>query len=560
VLAAALTLGAAAMPAHAEPGVPVDLADAGSVTIWGGQYDASAHAYDADPAVTTVPDSLRNKSVTAVAATDNATLAVTADGELTVWGDTRYNNAYDLGKLPSGLKHVTSVCANNDNALALNSDGTVVAWGNSSTGITLVPQDIQGHVTQVACGQYIGMALLDNGTVTEWGNYLTDQDAPPEGLNDVVSIAAPQNSDTLDQPTNPFLAVKRDGSIVSWGSLSPTAVESHYDYGQYDIPDEVLNGNVEKVYEGRLINAALLTTGKAVFWGYAADQVPDQVTDASIADIAMGGYNMALTTDGHVFSWGQQVPAVDALMNAVPASVQGKATAIAVADDHEVVITPAFTIATAPIIGGTPTVGQALTLADATYGGGQDPDNVTTQWLANGTPIAGATGTSLPVTADLVGKTITVTQTATLGTGDDAQTLTATSDPFVIPAPPSGGNSGNTNPGGAVTKTSASIGKLILKPHKLAKLKKLPLAKLKKAKAVITVTTTGHTPTGTVTITLKNKHKKKSVTATLTNGHATLKLKKLAKAAKKGKNKLTLTYSGDTTTNPTTSHTKLKLK
>jgi hypothetical protein len=340
--------------------------------------------------------------------------------------------------------------------------------------------------------------------------------------------------------TTSFLALKSDGTIVTWGMATSDPDGDAVPASLSDIQH-----HVTAIAASGATSAALLDDGTVVTWSAGtATTVPSALDGKTVDEIDVNGSIVAHTTDGEIVDWGG-----DASTQTVPDSLAGAPVAQVVSGytAHDLAVVAVLRSTANPVITGTPQVGQTLQLTPATFNVAAD---VTTQWLANGAPIAGATGTSLPVTADLVGKTITVTQTATVGTGDDAQTTTATSaavGPVTIPA-------------AQVTKTSASIGKLILKPHKLAKLKKLPLAKLKKAKAKITVTTTGHTPTGTVTITLKNKHKKKSVTATLTNGHATLKLKKLAKAAKKGKNKLTLTYSGDTTTNPTTSHTKLKLK
>ncbi|MHA6969035.1 hypothetical protein ACX5K5_15220 [Glutamicibacter bergerei] len=65
-----------------------------------------------------------------------------------------------------------------------------------------------------------------------------------------------------------------------------------------------------------------------------------------------------------------------------------------------------------PTITGIPTVGNILTAAPGVWG----PSGVklTYQWAANGTKLTGATKSTLPLTADLAGKTITVNVTGTL--------------------------------------------------------------------------------------------------------------------------------------------------
>ncbi|WP_434156607.1 S8 family serine peptidase [Clavibacter nebraskensis] len=75
-----------------------------------------------------------------------------------------------------------------------------------------------------------------------------------------------------------------------------------------------------------------------------------------------------------------------------------------------------------PAIAGTPDVGQTLTASTGTW----TPAGVTlvTQWLSNGTPIAGATGSTFRVTPAVAGSALAVQVTAT---ASDGQTGVATS-------------------------------------------------------------------------------------------------------------------------------------
>lgn len=77
----------------------------------------------------------------------------------------------------------------------------------------------------------------------------------------------------------------------------------------------------------------------------------------------------------------------------------------------------------APAITGTSRVGQTLTSTTGTWSGSP---TFTRQWKANGIAISGATGaTYVPVVGD-VGKTITVTVTATNDAGNVSVTSAAT--------------------------------------------------------------------------------------------------------------------------------------
>jgi len=86
----------------------------------------------------------------------------------------------------------------------------------------------------------------------------------------------------------------------------------------------------------------------------------------------------------------------------------------------------------APVVSGTPYVGQTLSVTNGTWTGNPTP-TYTYVWKRNGTPIALATAsTYLLVTADL-GATITCTVTATNTEG--AASATSNSPPAIIAVP-----------------------------------------------------------------------------------------------------------------------------
>ncbi|WP_435091805.1 S8 family serine peptidase [Clavibacter michiganensis] len=85
-------------------------------------------------------------------------------------------------------------------------------------------------------------------------------------------------------------------------------------------------------------------------------------------------------------------------------------------------VATAPTASAPPAITGTPDVGQTLTASTGTW----TPEGVTlaTQWLSNGTPIAGATGSTFRVTSAVAGTALAIRVTAT---ASDGQTGVATS-------------------------------------------------------------------------------------------------------------------------------------
>lgn len=81
---------------------------------------------------------------------------------------------------------------------------------------------------------------------------------------------------------------------------------------------------------------------------------------------------------------------------------------------------------TDPAIAGIPLVGETLTGTPATFEGDIDGEPVN-QWLANGTPIEGATGATLELTTDHIGAVISYSTTVV--ESFSGQPMTAVSDP-----------------------------------------------------------------------------------------------------------------------------------
>lgn len=462
VLTTALALGSLMAPVHATDVAVVPLADAGSLAGWA--YDATSVQYlatcsdpdsctpVADPAVTcahadsdpspcvsgfayepnttrtVVPSSLTGRAVTAIAVSDRVRFALTADGRVTAWS-TVSGDTSPLLRVPAGLSGVTGLCAGQD-AIALKSNGTVVAWGSSTWGLTDIPPAIQGHVTKISCGSAsVAMALLDNGTVVEWGDNSVGDNAPPAGLTGVVAITAPNDGDASLKITSPFMAIRSDGSLVTWGSTS--TYNNGWSYGQFTVPEEVATasaaGTIAKAYSSAASGAVTLTTGRTIVWGYltsadAPAAIPAEVTSGAgggVVDLALNNYlSMALTADGHVYGWGAATTGgakMADLMNTTPEALQGHVTAIAQdAVNTRLVITRAFALGTAPVLSGTARVGQKLHLTGATFSGADAPA-VTTTWTTDTGVTLSAAGSDLTLTSALVGHTVKVTQVATVG-------------------------------------------------------------------------------------------------------------------------------------------------
>lgn len=170
---------------------------------------------------------------------------------------------------------------------------------------------------------------------------------------------------------------------------------------------------------------------------------------------------------------------------------------------------PAPTASVGPAVSGTPVVGQTLSATAGTW-----PAGVTTslQWLRDGSPIAGASGTSYVLLAADVGRAVSVRVTGSRAGYTDG---TAVSEPVKV-----------------TDRLTATV------KVKVAK-------KVKRASFPISVTVAGgaYPATGKVTITFKLKKSKVSLSATLVHGVAKLTVKKKLKKA--GTYLVTATYAGD---------------
>ena len=225
------------------------------------------------------------------------------------------------------LGEVKAVAAGDEHSLALLANGTVAAWGNNSQGQlgngkfgeydVDLPVAVSGlsKVTQIAAGGETSMALLSNGAVEAWGqNYCgqlgdagkasSNVPVTVSGLTGVVAIA-------FD------MALRNDGTVWTWGCNregqlgNGTTTES-------DVPVRVsgLTG-VSAIATGGIHDLAVLGGGTVSAWGggthgelgngaATSSDVPVAVTGLTgVSAIGAGeGTSYAVMGDGTVRAWG----------------------------------------------------------------------------------------------------------------------------------------------------------------------------------------------------------------------------------------------------------------
>ncbi len=288
----------------------------GKVFGWGyavnGQLGSSSFAsYREEAVASDASATLNNKTVTAIAAGYDHSLALTSDGLIFAWGE---NTAGKLGIGSSGPypgvgtptqvvtnspgllgKSVIAIAGGPHHSLALTSGGEVYAWGQNTsgelgTGIntadSFVPVKVQGlpdpnvatnRIVKIRIGGRQNFALTADGKLYAWGKndywQIGDGTTTNRTLPVLVGTTGDMAGKTIvDMGAGEYhaLAVDSDGKLYAWG---------YGGYGALGTGDSIQRLNPT------LIGGALATR---------------QVTRI----VAGYDYSLATTADNKVFVWG----------------------------------------------------------------------------------------------------------------------------------------------------------------------------------------------------------------------------------------------------------------
>lgn len=260
------------------------LTESGKVYGWGVDQEK----------VLEIPKEVANAEIIDIAAGDRHAVALSKTGKLYAWG---YNN-FLQGEIPqeiSGalmLSNPVSVYAGDMYSAVLTDKGELFVWGSvESTGIDIIPSEVQGRIKSVATSQFNIILTLDDGTIDVIGIKGSDVNTIPENLTDgsvkveeaVMSfrtalalddqgklhvwgssdnrlLQLPEINEKIvdiSADKNALFALGESGTIYAWGSDV---------LGELNIPTKT-NGKVERIYSDYFQNYAITDSGNIYSWG-----------------------------------------------------------------------------------------------------------------------------------------------------------------------------------------------------------------------------------------------------------------------------------------------------
>ena len=301
------------------------LASDGTVYAWGdgnyGQLGNGASSSSNVPVAVDMSGVLSGKTVIAIAGGGFFSLALASDGTVYAWGDgfngelgtgtETFSNspvAVDMSGVLSG-KSVTAIAAGHQHSVALTSDGGLYTWGidtdpawsrgvlgrgaNTDTAYSPVAIDMSGvlsgkTVTAIAAGDFASLVLASDGTLYTWGSNwygelgngldaFTNGDAAHSNVPVAVDMSGALSGKTgtaIGIGTFRSLVLASDGMVYTWGTN---------DSGELGI-DSFTESTVPVAVDVSGVLAGKTVTG--------------------IANAARATHALAVASDGTAYAWG----------------------------------------------------------------------------------------------------------------------------------------------------------------------------------------------------------------------------------------------------------------
>ena len=316
-------------------------------TVWAsGDQDSGGRGDSRQPEVRNKFEPIAGlKDVVQVAARDNQSVALKADGTVWVWGMFDSMAPYDKPKQLPGLTDVKAIASGADFVVALKRDGSVwLAGSGDDNGVrtdgSSKPVAIAGLTDVVAVGatNWAAFVAKKDGSVWGWGNGYArllgskgkyDLLDPEKSHNPKpLRIEGPADVVALSGGNAHMLALTRDGKVWAWGDNEDGALGVRIIHGLGDIAHQLparIEGlpKITAISAGYDFSLALDGEGKVWAWGnntYGALGVSGDTEENRVAPKPVKGiekvvsvhgghyHAFAVLTDGKVLGWGSNQP------------------------------------------------------------------------------------------------------------------------------------------------------------------------------------------------------------------------------------------------------------
>ena len=432
--------------------VALALDSTGQVHAWG---DFSLGQRD-------IPQELFSKRVVKIAAGGDFAVAVTEDKQVFAWG----HGLLGQTAVPASVqgRTIEEIDAGSLHTVALMGDGSIVSWGDNTFGQLATPTtstrwyhvSAGNNFTAASGNKESGVRVWGDGAATTFAN-LPPNPVPVSKLSAGGEFVVYGNA-TIVPATSPQISgTARVGEVLTgtpgtWVPRTPTFVPAWY-VGNATVgreftytPTADLVGKkvafaTPAVREGYLVSIRFAEV--TVLPGLMVKQQPKptisgfaQVGQVLTATSSFSPTRTASSTTGTSVGRSRRPPTTAATRSS-PSDLGFPITVHATAfkagyepapsgfsdATASVTVTPKIVVTTAPTIVGTPRVGQAVTVTAPT----SEPaaTSVAYQWMRDGDPIAGATGTTYTPSAADRGKPLWVRSTLSRDAYEDATSPSA---------------------------------------------------------------------------------------------------------------------------------------
>jgi len=261
-----------------------------------------------------MPEELNDKNIVKIVSGVSFSVALTDDGNLTVWG-TECNIAMEgisepILIVPEEIQdaHIVDVEAGMRFIICIDDEGNFYGWGHAGHEQTVIPDDVlfmmdiwtmmdpaASDIVKMAAGSMWSAVLTKNGNMYIWGSRsaVNTLIVPTAAQGKIVDFAAGDNN---------MILILENGTIMPMG----TRGNEFYD----DVPVELTDGSV-RVVEVVATNRNVVArdeNGVIHLWGSMIDGLnrkPENMTVDNVIDISAGYKNfIAVKEDGEIFIWG----------------------------------------------------------------------------------------------------------------------------------------------------------------------------------------------------------------------------------------------------------------